>query len=463
MFDLRYALRQLARSPGFSAVALLTLTLGMGANTAFFSVLYGVVLRQPPYLHPERLITLHNVSAGVTAEGGRISPAEFRDYQERQRAFEGIGAADLGRMTLTSSGEMDVPAERVKVSRVTANLFSLFGIAPARGRGPRTGEERTAVAVVSHELWQSRFAGAEDILQRTIRLNGTDYVIVGVMPAGFAYPEPGMGAWLPIDLSPRGDVEQSDHYLAVVGRLAHGVSADQARKDLQRIARDLQHDRPDAYPKDAQRSIDLESLRQNLFGRMLLPLGLLMAAASSVLLIACVNVAVMSLLRALARRREISIRFALGARRTDVVRQLVVEAGVLCALGACGGLLVAQAALALLKAFAPGDIPRLDTVAIDIPTALFTSGGLILVTLLVGLAPALVARPHERCRGPHPERPLVRQPYCGAPSRHAHRHGNRARRIAARLRRADAAQPPCAASTWTWDSRRRAGSRSRRT
>src|SRR3954451_3545365 len=338
MLELRYALRQLARSPGFSAVALLTLTLGMGANTAFFSVLYGVVLRQPPYPEAERLITVHNVSAGAIAEGGRISPAEFRDYQERQHAFAGIGAADLGRMTLTSSGEINGPAERVKVSRVTANLFPLFGIAPARGRGPRAGEERTAVAVVSHELWQSRFAGAEDILQRTIRLNGTDYVIVGVMPAGFAYPEPGMGAWLPIDLSPRGDVQQSDHYLAVVGRLAQGVSADQARSDLQRIARDLQQDRPGAYPKDAQRSIDLESLRQNLFGRMLLPLGFLMAAASSVLLIACVNVAVMSLLRALGRRREISIRFALGARRTDIVRQLLVEAGVLCALGAFGGL-----------------------------------------------------------------------------------------------------------------------------
>jgi putative ABC transport system permease protein len=391
MFDLRYALRQLARSPGFSAVALLTLTLGMGANTGFFSVLYGVVLRQPPYPAAERLVTLHNVLAAATVNGGRVSPAEFRDYQERQHAFEGIAAADLGRMTLTSSGEMDAPAERVKVSRVSANLFSVFGIAPARGRAPRGGEERTAVAVVSHELWQSRFAGADDILQRTIRLNGVDYLIVGVMPAGFAYPETEMGAWLPIDLSPRGEVDRSDHYLGVVGRLAHGVPVKQARKDLQRVARDLQHDQPGAYPKDAQWSIDLQSLREDQFGRMLLPLGLLMTAASSVLLIACVNVAIMSLLRALGRRREISIRFALGATRKDVVRQLVVEAALLCTLGACGGVFVARAALALLKAFAPGDIPRLDTAAIDLPTALFTSGALVLVTLVVGLAPALVA------------------------------------------------------------------------
>ena len=206
MFDLRYALRQLARSPGFAAVALLTLTLGMGANTAFFSVLYGVVLRQPPYPGAERLVTLHNALAGATANGGRLSPAEFRDYRDRQRAFEGIATADLGRMTLTSSGEADAFAERVKVSRVTPELFPILGVAPARGRGTRTGDERAAIAVVSHELWRSRFGGADDILQRTIRLNGVEYAIVGVMPAGFAYPEPDMGAWLPIDLSPRGEV-----------------------------------------------------------------------------------------------------------------------------------------------------------------------------------------------------------------------------------------------------------------
>ncbi len=391
MFDLRYALRQLARSPGFAAVALLTLTLGMGANTAFFSVLYGVVLRQPPYPGAERLVTLHNALAGATANGGRLSPAEFRDYRDRQRAFEGIATADLGRMTLTSSGEADAFAERVKVSRVTPELFPILGVAPARGRGTRVGDEPAAIAVVSHELWRSRYGGAEDILQRTIRLNGVDYAIVGVMPPGFGYPEPDMGAWLPIDLSPRGEVDRSDHFLGVVGRLAPAVSTAQARMDLQRIARDLQHDEPGAYPKDPQWSIDLESLRENQFGRMLLPLGVLMAAAASVLLIACVNVAIMSLLRALGRRREISIRFALGATRKDVIRQLVIEAALLCALGACGGIILAQTALAMLKAFAPGDIPRLDTAAIDFPTALFTSVALIVVTVVVGVAPALVA------------------------------------------------------------------------
>ena len=134
--------------------------------------------------------------------GGRLSRAEFHDYQERQRAFEGVAASDLGRMTLTSPGTRNAFADRVKVSRVTPNLFPVLGVVPARGRGIRTGDEhRGSIAVLSHELWQSQFGGAADVLDRTIRLNGMEHGIVGVMPAGFAYPEPDMGAWMPIDLT----------------------------------------------------------------------------------------------------------------------------------------------------------------------------------------------------------------------------------------------------------------------
>jgi putative ABC transport system permease protein len=392
MHDLRYALRQLAGAPGFAAVALLTLTLGMGANTTFFSILYGVVLQQPPYPAADRLVTIYNVWAAEVGQGGRLSRAEFRDYQARQRAFEGVAASDLGRMTLTPTGDSDALAERVKVSRVTANLFPLHRVDPARGRSTRPGDERAApVAVVSYELWQSRFGGAEDILARTIRLNGIEHDIVGVMPRGFAYPEPDMGAWLPIDLQPRDDSDRTDHYLAAVGRLAPGIGADGARLDLERVARDLQHDLPAAYSADARRSIGIEPLRHTQFGRMFAPLALLMAAAAAVLLIACVNVAIMSLLRAVARRREISIRLALGATRRDVIRQLVTEAAVLCSLGAAGGLLLAQAGLAMVKAFAPDGIPRLGEVSLNVPTTIFTSAVLVVVTLVVGLAPAVVA------------------------------------------------------------------------
>lgn len=391
MSDLRYALRQLRRSPGFTAIAILTLALGMGANTAFFSILYGVALRQPPYPGAERLVTIHNVSAGDVANGGRLSRAEFRDYQERQRAFEGIAASDLGRMTLTSASGTAL-ADRVKVSGVTPNLFSILGVSPARGRGIQRGDEQAGpLAVVSHELWQSHFGGADDVLGRTLRLNGVDYGVVGVMPAGFGYPEPDMGAWMPLDLRPRDASDRTDHYLAGIGRLGPGTSLEAARLDLERVARALQQSQAGSYPAGDRWSIGVESLRHTQYGRMLLPLGLLMAGAASVLLIACVNVAIMSLLRALARRREISIRVAIGASRRDVIRQLVAEAAVLCTLGALGGLLVADTGLTAMKAFGPGDIPRLHEVALNAPTALFTCAALVVVTLLVGLAPALVA------------------------------------------------------------------------
>jgi putative ABC transport system permease protein len=390
MLDFKLAIRQLLRSPGFTAVGVLTLALGMGANTAFFSVLYGVVLRETPYPAAERLVSVHNVSAGGTANGGRLSRAEYKDYQERQRGMEGIAAADLARMTLTStSAQGEAIAERVKVSAVTPNFFSIFGVPPARGRAMRPGDEQAGpIAVISDELWRSRFDAAGDILQRTVRLNGIEYTIAGVMPAGFAYPEPDMGAWIPLDLRPRGESDRGDHYLAAIGRIAR--TADEARLDLQRIARELRTGDPAAYP-DARWSIDMESLRHSQFGHLAVPLGLLMAAAAFVLLIACVNVAIMSLLRALARRREISIRLALGATRSDVMRQLVAEAAVLSVFGACGGLLLADTGLGVLKAVAPGDIPRLQEVAINGPAAIFTGMVLAIVTLLVGLAPAAVA------------------------------------------------------------------------
>lgn len=389
MMELRYALRYLSRAPGFTAVAVVTLVLGMGANTAFFSVLYGVVLRQPSYPAAGRLVTVHNVLGGEAANGGRLSRAEVRDYQERQRAFEGLGAADLGRVTLTA----DKGAERVKLSHVTPNLFSILGVAPLRGRGFRSGEGKASdglIAVLSHDFWQSNFAGAADILQRTVRLNGIEYGIVGVMPPGFSYPEPGVAAWMPLDVGPRDASDRGDHYLGAVGRLAPGLTAKDARLDLQRVARQLQKDMPGAYPADALWSIGLESLRQTQFGHMLLPLGVLMATAASVLLIACVNVATMSLLRAVVRRREIKIRLALGATRRHVIRQLVTESAVVCVLGAGGGLILAQAGLDALKLFAPGDIPRLAEVSISLPAALFTGIVLVLVTLIVGLAPAVI-------------------------------------------------------------------------
>ena len=174
MRDIRYAFRQLGRSPGFTAVALLTLALGMGANTAFFSVLYDVVLREPAYPDAARLVAIQNLRAREVANGGRLSRAELQDYRSRQRAFDGLAAADLQRATLTSTAGEPF-AERVKLSHVTDNLFTVLGVSPVRGRGFAASDaDAGMLAVISHDLWQTHFGGAEDILDRTVRLNGVE-------------------------------------------------------------------------------------------------------------------------------------------------------------------------------------------------------------------------------------------------------------------------------------------------
>jgi putative ABC transport system permease protein len=400
MHELRYAVRQLWRAPGFTAVAVLTLALGTGANTAFFSVLHGVVLRQVPYDDPTALVRLFNATSEGPADGGTLSRAELRDYAGRQRAFESVGASNWGRATLTSNDG----AERLKVADVTPNLFSILRVRPARGRDLTDADAKAGakVAVVGHDFWRAHLGGAADVLGREVRLNGVSYTVVGVMPPGFSYPEQELAVWRPLDLSPRGVADRTDHYLTAIARRRPGVTASAAEQDLQRVARDLQRDDRANYPSDRGRTLASEPLRRAQFGHMLAPLGVLAAAAAVVLLIACVNVASMSLLRALARRREMAIRLALGASRWQIARQLLAEAAVLCTLGTAVGVLVTGPALALLKAFAPAGVPRLDEVAIDPTVAVVTGAILIATTLLVGLAPAAIVSHLRRYEGSSP-------------------------------------------------------------
>jgi putative ABC transport system permease protein len=399
MRDLRFAVRLLTRSPGFSFIAILTLALGMGANTAFFSVLYGVVLAEPPYPDAARLVSIRHIRADTSVPDSRLSRAEVRDVRERARAFEGVAAAALGRATLTATGEGEGLAERIKVSEVTPNLFSVLGVSAIRGRtfvdtdgiasSPETGGAQ--VAVISAGLWHSRFGGAADVLSRTIRLNGVTYAIVGVMPDHFAYPEADMGVWMPLDLRPRDASDRGNRYLFTVARLGAGIDAATASRDLARVATGLRHDIPDAY-REPSWSLGLVSLRESQFGHMRLSLGVLQGAAALVLLIACVNVSVMSLLRAVGRRRELAIRFALGAGRSHVARQLLAEAAVLCGLGALAGLAIALVAVSAVKAYAPADIPRLQEITLSLPAALFSAAVLVVTTLIVGLMPIAATR-----------------------------------------------------------------------
>jgi predicted permease len=401
MRDLRFAVRLLTRSSGFAFIAILTLALGMGANTAFFSVLHGVVLAEPPYPDAARLISIRHVRADTSVPDGRLSRAEVRDVRERARAFEGVAAAALGRATLTATGEGEGLAERVKVSEVTPNLFSVLGVSAIRGRTfvdsdgvadpAATDAGGARVAVISAGLWQSHFGGAADVLSRTIRLNGNAYSIVGVMPNTFAYPEAEMSVWMPLDLRPRDASDRGDRYLFTVARLGAGIDAANASRDLARVATGLRQDLPDAY-REPGWSLGLVSLRESQFGHMRLSLGVLQGAAAFVLLIACVNVSIMSLLRAVGRRRELAIRFALGAGRAHLARQLLAEAAVLCGLGAFGGFIIARVALDAVKAYAPAEIPRLQEITLSLPAALFSAAVLVVVTLIVGLTPLAAAR-----------------------------------------------------------------------
>jgi len=385
--DLYLAIRSLTKQAGFSIIAILTLALGFGACTTFFSVLYGVVLRDPSYPGADRLVAIRNVFGDDARDGGTISMAELRDYRARQRSFVGIAADSWGRATLATENG----AERVLIARVTANLFPLLGVAPMLGRDFTPAEERPAadhVVILSYGCWQSLFGGAPDVLGRSVRLNGEEFTIVGVMPPGFGCSEPGTSFWSPINLEPQGAAERTERFLFPIARLLPGTSVAQARRDLAGVARQLQADLPQYYRAGDRWSLGLVSLRESRVAGLAAPFGALMVGAAAVLLIACVNVAIMFLLRAASRRREIMIRLALGASRRHVVRQLLAESLVVCTIGMTVGLALAVAGVSLLKAFPPGDIPRLQEVALSGPVAAFAAAVLVAVTVLVGLAPA---------------------------------------------------------------------------
>ena len=384
---MKFAIRQLLKNPGFTAVAALTLALGMGANTAFFSVFHGVVLQSPPYPEAGHLIEIRNRYGEDARNDGRLSLAELFDYRERQSSLVGIGASISGRATLTS----DLGADRVQLTRVTANLFPLLGVSPAQGRGISEAEEHAGEdtsVLVSHDFWQAYLGGSEGVLGRSIHLNGVKHTVIGVMPVGFSYPWPGVSIWKPLDLNRRGEADRSDHSLLAIARLAPGVSIAQARTDLLDVSRRLQADLPEAYPSDAPWHIGFESLRSSHFGHMKVPLGLLATAAAAVLLIACVNVAIMFMLRAVMRRREMMVRFALGAARRHLVGQLLTESALVCGLAALGGMVIAALGLEVFKTYSPDQIPRLQEVRLNGVVLAFTGGVLMLVTMIVGLAPA---------------------------------------------------------------------------
>jgi predicted permease len=387
--DLRFGLRMLRKNPGFSLIAMLTLALGIGANTAIFSVVNGVLLKPLPYPEPERLVRVFTSTRDFPKSP--MSPLNFMDYREHNTVFESFACYVRNDLQLSQ----EEGAERLFGMRISAGFFRTLGIPPVQGREFTLEEElpyQKTVAVLSHGLWQRRFGGDPNIIGKTVRLSGMTFKIVGVAPAGLQHVGGGyrplphgesVDIWWPVWLARnRG---WGGHIMNAIGRLKPGVTPAQAEAEFNAIAGQLVKQE---LPGSDWR-IETQPLHEEITERSRKTLLLLLAAVFCVLLIACVNTANLMLARAAAREREIAVRAALGAGRARIVRQLLTESLLLAALGGLAGLLLARLAVQTLIRLGPPGLPRPDMIGIDSRILVFTLGISLLTGLLFGMAPAL--------------------------------------------------------------------------
>jgi putative ABC transport system permease protein len=389
MNDLRFGLRQFIRKPGVTAVAVATLALGIGATTAIFSVVDHLMLRPLPFDHAERLVTVwqNNHSDGLPRDD--VSPANFLDWRERNAAFDGMAAAEPYSMDLTGLGTPEVLFGVL----ATEGFFDVLGVRPALGRLFRPedwGEGAGQVAVLSHRLWQRRFGGDSSLVGRALMIDGEPRVVVGILPAGFELAMlttvDERGLWVPRLSQGWEQTSRSSAWWNVVARLKPGVSYAQAQADMDRVARALAVEFP---ATNSEVGATVVPIREHLVGSARSALFVLLGATVLVLLIGCANVAHLLLARATEREGEFAVRAALGARRTRLVRQLLSESLTLAAAGAGLGFVVAFWSVDLIKALAPGNIARLDSVHVDLRILAFAMITGVGTALVFGLAPAL--------------------------------------------------------------------------
>jgi predicted permease len=381
--DLRYALRMLRKNPGFAAIAVLTLALGIGANTAIFSVVNAVLLRPLPFTQPERLVQLWETETAVPL--APLAAPDYVDWRAQNQTFDDMTLFSWPQsFNLSGAGE----PEHVLGIYTQANFFSVLGATPLRGRTFTDGEDqagRNHVVILSYGLWQRRFGGALDALQKEIEISGEKFQVVGIMPADFNFPARGE-LWTPFDMDPKKLAARGNHNYRAVGRLKPGVTPQQAQANLQAIAQRLQKQFPDSNRHIGASAI---SLREQLVGKIRPALLVLLGAVALVLLIACVNVANLLLARASTRHREMALRSALGAAPSRIVRQLLTESVLLSSLAAIPGLLLATWGVSLLRSLPGVPVPDPGQIHLDTSVLVFALGIAIFTGLLFGLAPAI--------------------------------------------------------------------------
>jgi putative ABC transport system permease protein len=396
--DVRFALRQLARSPGFTACAILSLALGIGVNTAIFSVVYGVLLRALPYAHGDELLHLGQLPSAAQAENVNFSVPELRDLAAQSRALAGVVEYHSMPFTLLGRGEPD----RAQIAVVSAGFFQLFGVQPVRGRVFLPEDEKPGcepVLVLTNEYWRRRFGGDPQIVGRSLRLNGKPITVVGVLPPLPRYPGKN-DAFMPTVACPIRSSERLIHnrrarMLSAFARLAPGTTEEMARADLATLSARMRLEHPEDYKSRKQAGLPFLPVREELTGGFRPLVLLLLGTVGLVLLVACANVANLVLARQASREQELGMRAALGAGRGRLARQLLTESTVLAFAGGAVGVLLAASGVRLLVAFASRFTVRTGEIGIAGPVLLFTLGLSLLTGLAVGLAPVLRTSPRR--------------------------------------------------------------------